>query len=75
MERIRIVRNVELANLDALCMRVAEAGDPSVQARVARRKQHFRDISKTFDLTAYTSPDALKGAWHAESPGWVPHAV
>ena len=66
MNRIRLVRNAELAKKDVEMLRAIEAGDDS-QATVAAAKQRLRDIPQTFDLTAET-PDQLKGLWPTELP-------
>ena len=68
MNRIRLVRDVELAALDVLFMRAVEAGDAAEQQRIAALKQVLRDIPATFDLSVYTTPNALKAAWPTELP-------
>lgn len=68
MGQIRKVRNQELASLDVLFQKALEAGDTSEQSRIAGVKQGLRDIPQTFDLSAATTPEALKALWPAELP-------
>jgi len=67
MDRIRSVRNAELAKLDLPFMLAVEAGDTSAQALIATQKQTLRDIPQTFDLTTRTAAQ-LMGKWPVELP-------
>ena len=67
MDRIRMVRNVELAALDVAFMLAVEAGDTDAQSKIGAEKQLLRDIPQTFDLTART-PQQLKSKWPSELP-------
>jgi hypothetical protein len=67
MDKIRIVRNAELAAKDITFMRAVEAGDTDTQATIATEKQTLRDIPQTFDLTTDT-PEQLKAKWPSELP-------
>ena len=67
MDKIRLVRNKQLADLDVAFMRAVETGDASEQARVASEKQALRDIPQTLDLTTDT-PEELKAIWPVELP-------
>ena len=61
MDKIRKVRNKELAKKDVEYMKALEADDGSSTA-IAVEKQTLRDIPQTFDLTADT-PEELKEKW------------
>jgi len=61
MDKIREVRNKELAKKDIEYMRALEADDGSSTAIVVE-KQALRDIPQTFDLTTDT-PEELKAKW------------
>jgi len=64
MDKIRRVRNAELAKLDVPWMKAVEAGDALAQSTVATEKQILRDIPQTFDLTTeHDSPEELKQKW------------
>ena len=63
MDRIRRMRNGELAKLDVEYMRAQESGDTSLQQRVAAQKQALRDLPQTFKLGSYRSAKTLKAAW------------
>jgi len=62
MDKIRVVRNKELAQEDINMLKAIEAGDASAQSTVATKKQTLRDIPQTFDLTTDT-PAELKEKW------------
>ena len=69
MNRIRAIRDKQLADLDVPFMRAVEAGDASEQARVANEKQVLRDIPATFDITTgVDTPEKLKAKWPSELP-------
>jgi len=69
MEKIRAVRNAELAAKDITFMRAVEAGDASAQSTIAAEKQTLRDIPATFDITTdVDTPEKLKAKWPAELP-------
>ena len=61
MDKIREVRNKELAKKDIEFMKALEADDGSSTA-IATEKQALRDIPQTFDLTTDT-PEQLKELW------------
>ena len=61
MDKIRVVRNKELAKKDIEFMKALEADDGSSTA-IATEKQALRDIPQTFDLTTDT-PEELKEKW------------
>ena len=61
MDKIREVRNKELAKKDIEFMKALEADDGSHTA-IATEKQALRDIPQTFDLTTDTV-DELKNKW------------
>ena len=67
MDKIRVVRDAELAKKDITFMQAVEAGDTSAQSTIATEKQVLRDIPQTFDLTTDT-PIQLKAKWPAELP-------
>ena len=61
MNKIREIRNKELAKKDVEFMKALEAADDSHKA-IAVEKQKLRDIPQTFDLTTDT-PEELKEKW------------
>ena len=64
MDKIREVRNAQLAALDVPFMQAVEAGDTGEQNRIAREKQTLRDIPATFDITTdVNTPAQLKSKW------------
>jgi len=63
MDRIRRVRNAELAKLDVPYMKAQERGDQAAMTQIAAQKQALRDIPQTFDLNAAQTPDELKALW------------
>ena len=69
LEKIRLVRNAELAKEDITFMRAVEAGDTDTQATIATKKQTLRDLPATFDITTgVDTPEKLKAKWPAELP-------
>tara|TARA_R110000737_G_scaffold153360_1_gene182580 strand:- start:55 stop:564 length:510 start_codon:yes stop_codon:yes gene_type:complete len=68
MDRIRVVRNEELAAKDVTFMRAVEAGDAAAQSTIGTEKQTLRDLPTTFDLTTAGTPELLKGLWPSELP-------
>ena len=69
LEKIRLVRNAELAKEDITFMRAVEAGDTDTQATIATKKQTLRDIPATFDITTgVDTPEKLKAKWPTELP-------
>jgi hypothetical protein len=69
MDKIRVVRNVELVKKDLTSLRAIEAGDTGAQATIATEKQVLRDIPATFNITTgVTTPVQLKAKWPAELP-------
>jgi len=67
MDRIRAVRNAELAAKDITFMRAVESGDTDAQATIGMEKQVLRDIPQTFDLTTRSLAE-LNGKWPKELP-------
>tara|TARA_B100000315_G_C14569911_1_gene584940 strand:- start:1655 stop:2242 length:588 start_codon:yes stop_codon:yes gene_type:complete len=65
MDRIRKVRDAELAKLDVPFMKALESGDTAVQQGIAAQKQLLRDLPQTFDLTVANTPEELKVLWPA----------
>ena len=65
MDKIRLVRNKQLAGLDVSFMRAVETGDDSERVRIAGEKQVLRDIPQTLALTTDT-PEELKAIWPTE---------
>ena len=61
MDKIREMRNKELAKKDIEFMKALEVDDGSSTA-IAAEKQALRDIPQTFDLTTDT-PEELKEKW------------
>jgi len=69
MDKIRTVRNKQLADLDVPFMRAVETGDASELARIASEKQVLRDIPQTLDLTTDNdTPLELEAKWPSELP-------
>jgi hypothetical protein len=69
MDRIRLVRNEELAKEDINVLKAIEVGDTAAQSTVATKKQTLRDIPQTFDLTTDNdTPDELDQKWPSELP-------
>jgi len=66
MDKIRIVRDKELAKKDIDFLKALEANDGSHKS-IARDKQLLRDIPQTFDLTA-DSPEKLRAKWPPKLP-------
>jgi len=62
MEKIRRVRNTELAKKDLQYIRALEVGDGSDKV-IATQKQTLRDIPQTLDLLKYRTPSALRQCW------------
>ena len=64
MDRIRIMRDKELAKKDIDMLKAIESGDSSAQSTVATDKQTLRDIPANFDLTTgVDTPVQLKAKW------------
>lgn len=59
MDRIRAVRDAELARLDVEQLKGRD---------VTAEKQRLRDLPATFDLTVAATPEDLKALWPAELP-------
>ena len=69
MDRIRRVRDKELAKLDVPWMIAVEAGDTATQSTITTQKQTLRNIPATFDLTTdVVTPVQLKARWPSELP-------
>jgi len=68
MDKIRTVRNSELAKKDIEFMKALELEDDSHKV-IATEKQVLRDIPQTFDLTTENnSPEELKQKWPENLP-------
>jgi len=64
MDKIRKVRNKELAAKDITFMRAVESGDTDAQSTIKTEKEALRNIPQTFDLTTDTpTPAELKQKW------------
>ena len=64
MDRIRIMRDKELAKKDVDMLKAIESDDSSAQSTVATDKQTLRDIPANFDLTTgVDTPVQLKAKW------------
>ena len=64
MDKIRVMRDKELAKKDIDMLRAIESGDSSAQSTVATDKQTLRDIPANFDLTTgVDTPEKLKAKW------------
>ena len=68
MDRIREVRNSELAKEDINFQKAIEADDNDTKAAVAAKKQTLRDIPQTFDLSAAGNGEELDALWPSELP-------
>lgn len=64
MDRIRVIRDRELAAKDIVFMRAVEDGNADAQATIKTEKQNLRDIPQTFDITTgVDTPEKLKAKW------------
>ena len=64
MDKIRSIRNRELAAKDISFMRAVEDGNTDTQATIATEKQTLRDIPQTLDIvTDIDTPEKLKNKW------------
>ena len=64
MDRIRVMRDKELAAKDITFMRAVEDGNADAQATIKTEKQSLRDIPQTFDITTgVDTPEKLKAKW------------
>jgi hypothetical protein len=68
MNRIREVRNSELAKEDINFQKAIETDDPSAKTAVVTKKQILRDIPQTFDLSGANTGDELDAMWPSELP-------
>ena len=69
MDRIRVVRNAELAKEDVTFMRSVEDADTDAQATIKTKKQTLRDIPATFDITTDVNTlEKLEAKWPTELP-------
>jgi len=68
MNRIREVRNAELAKEDINFQKAIEADDASAKTAVATKKQTLRDIPQNFDLSGASTDDELDALWPSELP-------
>ena len=64
MDKIRVIRNRELAAKDISFMRAVEDGNTDAQATIKTEKQNLRDSHQTFDITTgVDTPEKLKAKW------------
>ena len=64
IDKIRVIRNRELAAKDISFMRAVEDGNTDAQATIKTEKQNLRDIPQTFDITTgVDTPEKLKAKW------------
>ena len=64
MDKIRVIRNRELAAKYISFMRAVEDGNTDAQATIKTEKQNLRDIPQTFDITTgVDTPEKLKAKW------------
>ena len=64
MDKIRVIRNRELAAKDISFMRAVEDGNADAQTTIKTEKQNLRDIPQTFDITTgVDTPEQLKAKW------------
>jgi len=68
MDKIRVVRNEELAKEDINFQRAIEADDASAKTAVATKKQALRDLPATFDLSGADTDEELDALWPSELP-------
>ena len=68
MNRIREVRNAELAKEAINFQKAIEADDASAKTAVATKKQTLRDIPQNFDLSGASTDDELDALWPSELP-------
>tara|TARA_Y100000296_G_scaffold84429_2_gene117756 strand:+ start:1189 stop:1725 length:537 start_codon:yes stop_codon:yes gene_type:complete len=68
MDRIRKVRDEELAKEDIEFQKAMESGTKADRDKVAARKQALRDIPQNFNLEVYLRPDDLQSSWPPELP-------
>jgi hypothetical protein len=68
MNRIRVVRNVELVKESGSQYRQPAEIEALFTAGRQRLLQTLRDIPQTFDLSVYTTPEELSAAWPIELP-------
>ena len=68
MDVIRRYRDRELARLDLEYMKADEDNDNAQKASIANTKRTLRDIPQTFDLSGFSTPEALKAEWPTEVP-------
>lgn len=66
MDRIREVRDVELALLDQDIYKLEDIGADATVLRTKR--QTLRDIPQIFDLTKAATPDDLRALWPVDLP-------
>jgi hypothetical protein len=63
MNRIRVVRDIKLAELDTETVKAVGAGDDARRDEVEAEKQSLRDIPQSFDLTKAKTPATLLKLW------------
>jgi len=68
MNRIREIRNAELAKEDVNFQRAIENDDADAKAAVVAKKQALRDLPATFDLSGAGTGDELDALWPNELP-------
>ena len=60
MDRIRVLRNKKLDDLDTEDKIATDANDGQRRAEIAQERQTLRDIPQNFDLSVATTPGELK---------------
>ena len=68
MDRIRRDRDIELERESRSEFRQPAEIEALFTSERQARLRALRDIPQTFDLTGYTTPEALKAAWPVELP-------
>lgn len=68
MDRIRMMRDVELEKLDRAYIIADETGSPQAKMAVAAQKQALRDLPAAFDLSAAKTVDELMNLWPSILP-------
>ncbi len=68
MGHIRVSRDIELQRQDTLLIVATETGNATEETRIKALKQTLRDISSSFDLSVFVTPESLKQAWPVELP-------
>jgi hypothetical protein len=62
-QKIRLVRNAKLADLDIKWMQAMERGEVKIAAAIGAQKQVLRDLTEREELTNAASLDEIKAFW------------